>query len=81
MSDDRRTLIDGLWYLVFGNRVIRDLPPGERPSRNAHAVVPHPNQGKRQKGWRREIIWLGILLLGFVCCLITMLPHIAAAGM
>jgi hypothetical protein len=81
VSDDRRTLIDGLWYLIFGNKAVRDLQPGERPSRNADVVVPHPDAGKRQRGWRREIIYLAILLVLAACCLIYALPQLAAAGM
>ena len=81
MSDDRRTLIDGLWYLIFGNKAVRDLQPGECPSRNADVTVPHPDAGKRQKGWRREIIYLGILLALLGCCLVAAWPQLAAAGM
>jgi len=81
VSDDRRTLIGGLWYLVFGNKAVRDLQPGERPSCNADVTVPHPDAEKREKGWRREIIYLCILLALFGCCLILALPQLAAAGM
>jgi len=81
MSDDRQTLIGGLWYLVFGNKAVRDLQPGERPSCNADVTIPHPNAEKREKGWRREIIYLGILLALLGCCLLAIWPQLVAAGM